>query len=258
TLCGAGIVYSAKINGEPTTFGTSGLLYRSNKVMYDRATRSLWSQLLGEPVIGPLANSGIKLDFFPVNLTTWGEWLAEHPDTTILSLDTGYYPPELYEPEYDANSIYFEYRNSSRTMFPVSERDDRLNIKDQVITLSIGDVHKAYAIKTLQQERIVNDTVNGVNVVVLSGSNRSLGAAIYARGEKTFGLPDDYDPADPTLGLPESLIDSDGQEWRLTDDALVNAADPSQTLPRMPSHQAYWFGWFAFHPDTQLYGVDGG
>lgn len=251
-------MYSAKINGEPTTFGTSGLLYRSNKVMYDRTTRSLWSQLLGEPVIGPLADSGIRLDFFPVNLTTWGEWLAEHPDTTVLSLDTGYYPPELYEPEYDANSIYFEYRNSSKTMFPVSERDSRLNIKDQVLVLSILDISKAYPLNVLQQERLVNDTVNGADVVVLSGSARSLGAAIYARGEKTFGFPDDYDPADRIGGMPDSLIDSDGQEWRLTDEALVNVADPSQTLRRMSSHQVYWFGWFAFHPDTELYGVDGG
>ena len=58
--------------------------------------------------------------------------------------------------------------------------------------------------------------------------------------------------------MPNSLIDSDGQEWRLTDEALVNVADPSQTLLRMSSHQVYWFGWFAFHPDTELYGVDGG
>ena len=226
--------------------------------MYDRTTRSLWSQLLGEPVIGPLADSGIKLDFFPVNLTSWGEWLAEHPDTTVLSIETGLYPPELYLPEDEIESFYFQYRYSIQTMFPVSERDRRLNIKDHVLTLSIGDVHKAYAIKALQQERIVNDTVSGVNVVVLSGSSKSLGAAIYARGEKTFGFPDDYDPSDLTGGLPESLIDSDGQEWRLTEDALVNVADPSQTLPRMSSHQAYWFGWFAFHPGTELYGVDGG
>jgi hypothetical protein len=66
-------VYSAKIDGEPTTFGTSGLLYRSNKLMYDRNTESLWSSLLGEPVIGPLADSEIKLAFFPVVLTTWEE-----------------------------------------------------------------------------------------------------------------------------------------------------------------------------------------
>ena len=59
-------MYSGKINGETTTFGTSGMLYRSNKVMYDRLTNSLWNQLTGEPVIGPLWDSGIKLDFFPV------------------------------------------------------------------------------------------------------------------------------------------------------------------------------------------------
>ena len=66
-------MYSAKIDGEPTTFGTSGLLYRSNKLMYDRKTESLWSSLLGEPVIGLLADSEIKLAFFPVVLTTWEE-----------------------------------------------------------------------------------------------------------------------------------------------------------------------------------------
>lgn len=243
-------MYSAKINDEPTTFGTSGLLYKSNKVMYDRATRSLWSQLLGEPIIGPLADSGIKLDFFPVNLTTWGEWLAEHPDTTVLSLDTGYYPPEQYKPEYDATSTYFDYRYSSKTMFPVSERDSRLNIKDEVLALSIGDVSKAYPLKTLQQERIVNDTVNGTDVVVLSGSSKSLGAAIYTRKGKLFNLPEGYDP---TSGLPKSLFDADGNEWQVTEEALVNVADPSQTLLRMPSHQSYWFGWFAFNPDTELY-----
>ncbi len=243
-------MYSARINGEPTTFGTSGLLYRSNKVMYDRATRSLWSQLLGEPVIGPLADSGIKLDFFPVNLITWGEWLEEHPDTTVLSLETGYYPPDLYQPEDNGDSLYFDYRQSTQTIFPVWDRDSRLNSKDHVIVLRIGDEHKAYPLKVIQQKSIVNDTVNGADIVVLSGSNKSLGAAIYARGGRTFGLAEDHDP---TGGLPESIVDSDGQKWKLTEEALVNVADPSQTLKRMPSHQAFWFAWFAFHTDTQLY-----
>ena len=70
-------MYSGIVNGEATTFGTSGLLYRSNKVMYDRATRSLWNQFIGEPVIGPLADSGIRQPFFPSVVTTWEEWLEE-------------------------------------------------------------------------------------------------------------------------------------------------------------------------------------
>ena len=78
-------MYSGVVNGQTTTFGTSGLLYRSNKVMYDRATRSLWNQFSGEPIIGTLADSGIQLPFFPSVVSTWGEWQEEHPDTTVLS-----------------------------------------------------------------------------------------------------------------------------------------------------------------------------
>ena len=87
------------------------MLYRNNKLMYDRATNTLWASLLGEPVIGPLADSGIKLDLFPVELTDWREWVARHPDTTVLSADTGVYPASQYQPEGDLNSIYSAYRN---------------------------------------------------------------------------------------------------------------------------------------------------
>ena len=84
-------MYSAKINGEPTTFGTSGMLYQSNKLMYDRTTNSLWNQFTGEPIAGPLASSGMRLPYFASVVTTWEDWLAEHPDTTVLSLETGIY-----------------------------------------------------------------------------------------------------------------------------------------------------------------------
>ena len=95
------------------------MLYRSNKVMYDRLTNSLWNQLTSEPVIGPLWDSGIKLDFFPVSLTTWEEWLELHPDTTVLDQETGVYPAEFYTPENNPQSIYYEYFESPETMFPV-------------------------------------------------------------------------------------------------------------------------------------------
>ena len=75
--------------------------------MYDRATNTLWSQLTGTPIIGELVGSDIKLKIFPVALTTWGEWLSEQPDTTVLSLETGYYSPTQYQRENDSASIYF-------------------------------------------------------------------------------------------------------------------------------------------------------
>ena len=94
------------------------MLYRSNKVMYDRLTNSLWNQLTSEPIIGPLWDSGIKLDFFPVMLTPWEEWLELHPDTTVLHQETGVYPAEFYAPEENPGAIYYEYFNAPDTIVP--------------------------------------------------------------------------------------------------------------------------------------------
>ena len=92
TLCGSGILYDARVPGyeKPFVFGSSGFLYRSNKLMYDQATHSLWSQFTGRPVVGPLTGSGIELAVLPVTIASWRDWRARHPDTQVLSLDTGY------------------------------------------------------------------------------------------------------------------------------------------------------------------------
>ena len=246
-------MYSAKIDGEPTTFGTSGLLYRSNKLMYDRTTRSIWSQLLGEPVIGELADSGIKLDYFPVNLTTWREWREEHPDTTVLSRNTGIYPPEVYQSENNPQSFYYDYRNSPLTMFPVWQTDGRLYTKDYVLVVSAGGVYKAYSLRALQTERVVNDSVGGVNVVLVSGSVTTLDAAVYERGDEVFAPPPGYVASDPNGPPPQELRDSAGNVWRVAEHGLFRPLEPTSVLPRVPSHEAYWFGWYAFHPDTELY-----
>ena len=243
-------MYSAKIDGQPTTFGTSGLLYRSNKLMYDRKTNSLWSSLVGEPVIGDLAERDeiIKLDFFPVSLTTWAEWLAENPDTKVLSLDTDYYSPRFYEPETDARSIYYDYRVSAETMFPVWNRDLSLETKDEVLGLSVGDVHKAYPVVTLRELRVVNDTVGDKAVVIIS-SGVSSDSRVFERGEETFTFEDSGD----LEGVPTSLVDSNGETWKVGENELISVTDESNTLSRLPSFVAFWFGWYAFHPETLLF-----
>ena len=241
-------MYSTIINGQATTLGTSGMLYRSNKVMYDRLTFSLWSQLLGIPVVGPLAGSGIKLRLFPVSLTTWVEWVVEHPDTTVLSLETGVYPASSYPPESSPASLYFDYREDPETRFPVWNRDDRLETKDEVLGLSINDVAKAYPVEVIREERLINDLIGGSEVVIVASSNSSA-ARVYERSGREFSLPDSVAP----VGLPVSLVDSAGVEWRVTEDALVSSADPSETLRRVYSQISFWFGWFAFHPETLLY-----
>lgn len=128
TLCGTVIPY---LSGRHT-FGTSGLLYESSKLMFDEATHSLWSTLQGQPVIGPLANSGIQLDFLNVVTTTWGEWRALHPDTTVLSLDTG------HQRDYSEGAAYRSYFATHDLMFQVSREDKRLRRKDEVLAIRIA------------------------------------------------------------------------------------------------------------------------
>ena len=248
TLCGAGIAYHGEFDGMETTFGTSGFLYRSNKIMYDRETLSLWNQLTGQPVIGELADSGIQLNFFPTLLTTWGEWTDEHPDTTVLALDTGVSQPGSYFPEDNPNATYYEYFNTPGTMFPVWIRDDSLEAKDVVLGVNIGDAQKAYSVSVLQVERVVNDTLGETNVVVL-GSEISQAAKAYERGDQEFSRVE----GDTSTGVPMKLVDQNGHVWDVTEEALVNASDSSQTLPRIPTHSSFWFGWYAFYPDTELY-----
>ncbi len=239
-------MYSAKVNGEPTTFGTSGLLFRSNKLMYDRATESLWHQFIGEPVIGPLAESGESLEIFPSETTTWELWLAAHPDTTVISDSTGVYASTFYLPESDPAAIYYEYFNSPEAMFPVANESGLLRTKDVVMGIQLGGAAKAYAIDRMGAERVVNDTVGGTNIVVI-GAAESQAARAYLRGDATFTL------GEIDGGLPTTLLDAKGGRWRVVEDALVSEAIDDPVLARLPTVTSFWHGWFSFHPDTELF-----
>ena len=242
-------MYSTNINGEVLQFGTSGLLYRSNKLMYDRGTNTLWRQFLGDPVVGPLADSGIQLELLPVLLTTWSEWHAAHPDTTVLDIETGIYDPEDYQPEWDPESIYSVYRESPDTMFAVWQRSDLLSTKAQVLGLNINGQQKAYPLALLRQQPVINDALGGENLVVVTKVEAGASRA-YQRGANLFSLPMPGEiPEEPTI-----LVDQEGRHWRMEEEALVQVDDPTQRLQRLPSHAAYWFGWYAFYPSTSVYG----
>ena len=155
-------MYSTKVDGEVLQFGTSGWLYRSNKLMYDKGTNTLWRQFRGEPAVGELVGSGIVLDVLPVALTTWSDWVEAHPDTTVLNVNTGVYPVEAYLPETDNSSVYFGFRSSEGTMFPVPERSTLLPTKSRVFGLDFNGQARAYPQELLKQEPIINDSLGGI------------------------------------------------------------------------------------------------
>ncbi|HKI05619.1 MAG TPA: DUF3179 domain-containing protein [Thermoanaerobaculia bacterium] len=246
TLCGAGVLYRTDTPRGTLTFGSSGLLYESNKLMYDRQTGTLWNQLTGEPVNGPLVGSGIKLERLPVVVASWGNWQRSHPETRVLSLATG------FERDYTPGKPYGSYFASPETMFPVHQRSKALPEKAWIYALVVGGVPKAYPLDRLVKEGIVNDELGGRKVLVVlepgaEAQNRTVRA--YDRGDRVFSRNERS-----FLGVV-FLTDQDGQGWRVGEEALTTP--DGKSLPRLPGHLAYWFGWFSFYPRTLIYGEAG-
>jgi hypothetical protein len=257
TLCGSAILYSRRINnGRVLSFGTSGLLYKSNKLMYDAETKTLWINFLGEPVVGSLAiQEDLQLEALPLTQTTWSRWKTEHPETTVLaplikSARSGQAQiigpggGELYAP----GSAYREYRQSSETFFPVIERDARLAPKDWVYGLLLDGQAIAYPLELLRERGILNDAVRDLAIIVEDGivgmDHWKQGGAVRAYASAGVILRREADG---------EIRDEAGQLWKLAENFLWNEAT-GEKLPRLNGHKAYWFAWVAFYPATALYG----
>ncbi|MCW8907277.1 MAG: DUF3179 domain-containing protein [Sedimenticola sp.] len=139
-LCGSGVAFSARVEGNTLEFGVSGLLYNSDVLLYDRKTESLWSQLLARAISGQMRGSELKV--LPMMVTSWEEWQRLYPDTRVLSRETG------YQRDYDRDP-YAGYQDSEGVYFPVSRRDPRFHPKELVYGLEIAGQFKAYPVSRL-------------------------------------------------------------------------------------------------------------
>ncbi len=241
TLCGTVIPYESVVDGRHIVFGTSGLLFRSNKLMFDEETRSLWSTFEGVPVVGSLVGSGMRLRHRSVVTTTWGEWRRMHPGTTVLSLDTG------HQLDYSEGAAYRDYFSHDDLWFAVPEPDDRLANKDEVLVMLLedaGGVRRplAVAVEFLEAREVQMVEHAGRRLVIVSsaaGANR-----VYDAEAATFDRVEGDD------GL--MVIDATGARWRVTEDALVHTVDATRRASRVAAQRAFWFGWHAQFPDTRL------
>jgi hypothetical protein len=238
TLCGTVIPYESVVSGTKRTFGTSGLLYRSNKLMFDAETMSLWSTLEGGPVVGPLAGTDGRLRAHPVVTTTWGEWRRQHPGTSVLSLDTG------HDRDYSEGAAYREYFSTDRLMFRVPRVDRRLKNKDEVLGILMpaqggGRQAVALAASFLRKHPVYAATFEGQPLVILTTSNGA--NRVYDAGEHRF----------TAWRGDRHVLDALGLAWRVAEDALVDDSS-GRRLPRRTAFRAFWFGWHAQFPDTEL------
>jgi hypothetical protein len=183
TLCGTVIPYRSEAAGRKFTFGTSGLLYQSSKLMFDEETNSLWPTLQGKPMVGALAGSDLELDFAPVVTTTWGEWRKRYPGTLVLSPNTG------HQRDYSEGAAYRDYFSTDELMFDVSRRDRRLKNKDEVLVVRIrGKRPLAIAVRFLEKRSAYEVEPDGMKLTVRTegGANRVYSGGVQVPAHRAF------------------------------------------------------------------------
>ena len=239
-LCGTAIAFERSVDGQVTDFGVSGLLYNSDLLMYDRTDMSLWSQINGTAVVGDQV--GKRLDYYPAEIMTWGDWRRTYPDSEVLTTETGAARDYSRDP-YD--NYYFD----QRLLFPAnrsSEIFDALPTKVDVTGIEVdGPFYGAFVDRDLRKVRYVNETVGETPVLVFADPSAGENIVVFERT---------VDGAILTFDMSEvGLVDrATGSRWSFGGRALDGPLAGEQ-LAKINTVKGFWFGWVAFHPDTELW-----
>lgn len=182
-LCGTGMAFRADITSGIKNYGVSGLLYNNDLLLYDRRTHSLWSQVLGTAISGPLR--GMKLQAIITENTTWADWKKRYPDSVVLSNKTG------VKRDY-SRSPYKGYEQSTRIFYPLNHTDKRYHPKEWVIGLTINGKHKAYPFTELSKLKSpIIDTFAGKRLkIIFNSETRS--ALVYDQKNKRINSNSAY------------------------------------------------------------------
>ncbi|MDY6764458.1 MAG: DUF3179 domain-containing protein, partial [Halobacteria archaeon] len=245
-LCGSGVTAIREVDGEETIFGVSGLLWNSDLVMYDKKTESLWSQILATAVRGP--KTGEKLDLLPSTLTTWSEWKDSYPDSKVLLP-----PPKSGTIVGDSfNAELIEYTRNKYTIYEDSDQiigfnsnEENLETKTLVMGIEVNGVARAYPFKTVKEERVINDRLDDVPVVVVFAPGNTLLA--YKRSVNGFVLR--FEPEDGTH------MEGGGSRWEITTGRAVDGPHQGERLERITNlTPMFWHAWTKFYPNSTVYG----
>ena len=138
------MVHRRSINDQVIVFGNQGALWGNAMTMFDHETGSVWSQPLGEAILGPAR--GATLDLLPSTLTTWGEWRRMHPDTKAL----------------DAPG-----------------RPSGFALDQMSIVVVFNEDSAAYPVKDITQ--VVNDFVDGIPIAVVIEPEARVSWTVFSR-----------------------------------------------------------------------------
>lgn len=261
-LCNSAITYDRRIETEKgealLDFGTSGKLYNSALVMYDRQTESLWSHFTGQAVVGVL--TGTELDFFPTATVGWAAALEAHPDALVLDRDTGV--PRAY-----GQNPYTGYDDVTSSPFLFDgEPDGRLQAKTRVIGVRDGGGSVAVQTETIALPGVVEVDLGDTPLTVwrFPGAASALDTADIAFG-RDVGSTGVFDRR--AAGRTDGQADGEMLSFEADGDAIRDTATGSTwnilgqatdgplagTSLRPVEHvDTFWFAWAAFLPDTEV------
>lgn len=251
-LCYSAIAFRRTLDGEPVTFGVSGLLRNSDLVMYDRRTETLWQQFTGEAIVGDRA--GDELAVVPSQLISFRQFADNYPNGRVLSRDTGHDRPYGQNP-------YAGYDDIDKSPFAYDgPTDDRLPPKEKVVAVSLDGTHKAYPHSITQKKREVHDEIAGRPLVVFHapGAVSALDARQIKRS-KEVGSTGVFDRRVDGQTLQFRYLDegrfedvSTGSTWTVTGRAVEGPLKGTQ-LSQIPHGDYFAFAWMAFRPNAVIY-----
>ncbi len=249
-LCNSAVAYDRRLGERLLEFGTSGQLYLSALVMYDRQTESLWSHFTGEAVAGALAGS--RLRTYPVATVSWADFRAAHPGGLVLSRDTGFdraYGVNPYPGYDDVGTSPFLFRG---------EVDGRLAAKTRVVGIRAGGDAVAVRLDRLAEERVADVELDGRRLVVWvkPGTASSLDAGTVAGG-RDVGATGVFVPEVDGRALRfgpsgEGFADREtGSRWDVLGRATAGPLAGRELEP-VEHVDTFWFAWAAFLPQTTV------
>jgi hypothetical protein len=257
-LCNTGIAFERPtVDGELLDFGTSGKLYNSNLVMYDRQSGTYWAQATGQAIVGPYA--GRQLAFVPAPIVSFADWRAEHPDGRVLSRDTGVERPYGENP-------YVGLDRSERPFLFAGEPDPRLPATSRVLGIAGagGDVvafpYETVSAGAVGGSAVVMDRVGGERIAVFwkAGTVSALDTERIVSG-RDVGSMAAYRPEaggrDLTFeATSDGIVDREtGSVWNILGRAVAGPLRGEELVPEL-AIDSFWFDWAAFHPQTRIFG----
>jgi len=257
-LCNSAVTYRREIRGVETTFGTSGRLFASALVMYDRATESLWTHFDGQAVVGLL--TGEELEAIASPLLSWGDFIVAYPDGQVLDpAQTG------FSRDYGRNP-YIGYDNADSEPFLFTGiTDPRAASKQRIVGIELDDEAKAFTLEAISGgvATATNTSVGDTNVAIFwkSGQSSALEGGSVDDGRDVGSVAVFLPVVDGqvltfTADRDVFFDHETGSEWSVLGEALSGELTGAR-LERVNHLDTFWFAWATYSPGTELVDVAG-